>query len=73
MSAANRTADGRPRAGPEQAAAERALSRVVGVRTTSQPQDEGRRDNAGSDQSIHYDFLLQSSAQQRVKRKNSSG
>jgi hypothetical protein len=73
MSAANRTADGRPRAGPEQAAADRALARVVGVRTTSQPQDEGRRDNAGSDQSIHYDFLSQSSAQQRVERKNSSG
>jgi len=48
MSAANRTADGRPRAGPEQAAADRALARVVGVRTTSQPQDEGRRDNAGA-------------------------
>src|SRR3984893_6229132 len=73
MSAANRTADGRPRAGPEQPAADRALARVVGVRTASQPQDEGRRDNAGSDQSIHYDFLSQSSAQQRVKRKNSSG
>jgi len=52
---------------------DRALARVVGVGTTNQPQDEGRRDNAGSDQSIHHDFLSQSSAQQRVERKNSSG
>jgi hypothetical protein len=73
MPAANRTADGRPRSGTEQAAADRALARVVGVRATSQAQDEGRRNNSGSDQSLHHDFLSQSSARQRVERKNSSG
>jgi hypothetical protein len=57
MPAANRTADGRPSAGPEQAAADCALSRVVGVRATGQPQDEGCRSEAGSDQSLHHDFL----------------
>jgi hypothetical protein len=72
MPAANRTANGRPRTGPEQPTADRALARVVGVCTTSQPQDERRRNNAGSDQSMHHDFLSQSSAQQRVERKNSS-
>jgi hypothetical protein len=57
MPAADRTADGRPRSRAEQAAADRALARVVGVGATSQPQDEGRRDKAGSDQSIHHYFL----------------
>ena len=73
MPAANRTADGRPRTGAEQAAADCALARVVWVRASGQPQDEGRRDEAGSDQSIHHDFLSQSSAQQRVEGKYSSG
>jgi hypothetical protein len=53
MSAADRPADGRPRPGAEQAAADRALARVVGICAPSQPQDEGRRNDAGSDQSIH--------------------
>jgi hypothetical protein len=56
MPAAYRTANRRPRTGAEQAAADRALARVVRVRATSQPQDEGRCDEAGSDQSIHHDF-----------------
>jgi hypothetical protein len=73
MPAANRTADGCPRARAEQTAADRALARVVGVRAPGQSQDEGSRNDAGSDQSLHHDFLSQSSAQQRVKRKNSSG
>jgi hypothetical protein len=72
MSAGHRTANSRPCAGAEQAAADRALPRVVRVRTTGQPQDEDRRNNPGSDQSIHHHFLLQSSAQQRIERKNSS-
>ncbi len=38
MPAANRAADGGPRTGAEQAAADRALARVVGVRATSQDQ-----------------------------------
>jgi hypothetical protein len=62
MSASDCTADGRPRAGAEQAAADRALARVVRVRASGQPQDEGRRDNAGSDQSVHLLFLLKSPA-----------
>ena len=49
MSAAHRTTNGCPRTGAEQAAADRALPRVVGVGTTSQPQEEGRRNNAGGD------------------------
>jgi hypothetical protein len=53
MPAANRTADGCPRARAEQAAADRALARVVGVRAPGQSQDEGSRNNAGSDQSLH--------------------
>jgi hypothetical protein len=73
MSAADRTANGRSRAGAEQTAADRALARVVGIRAPGQPQDEGCHNDAGSDQSIHHDFLLQNSAQQRVKLKNSSG
>jgi hypothetical protein len=73
MPAAYRTANRRPRTGAEQASADRPLARVVRVRATSQPQDEGRCDDAGSDQSIHHDFLSQSSAQQRVESKNSSG
>jgi hypothetical protein len=73
MPAANRTADGRPCTGAEQAAADCALARVVWVRATRQPQDKRRRSNAGSNQSIHHDFLSQSSAQQRVENKNSSG
>jgi hypothetical protein len=56
MPAAYRTANRRPRTGAEQASADRALARVVRVRATSQPQDEGRCDEAGSDQSIHHDF-----------------
>jgi hypothetical protein len=71
--AADRTADSRSRARAEQAAADCSLARVVGVGATSQPQDEGRRYKAGSDQSIHYDFLSQRSPRQRVERKNSSG
>ena len=59
MPAADRTADGRPRTGAEQAAADRALAGVVRVCATSQPQDEGRRNNAGSDQSIYPAFLSQ--------------
>jgi hypothetical protein len=73
MPAANRTADGRPRAGAEQAAADCALARVVWVRATRQPQNKGRRNNAGSNQSIHHDFLSQNTARQRVEGKNSSG
>jgi hypothetical protein len=57
MPAANRTANGCSCAGTEQAAAHRALPRVVRVRTTSQPQHEGRRNNGRSDQSIHHAFL----------------
>jgi hypothetical protein len=72
MPAANRTANSRSRARAEQAAADRALAGVVGVCTARQPQDKGRRNNAGSDQSLHHDFLSQSSARQRVERKNSS-
>jgi hypothetical protein len=49
MPAANRAANSRSRAGAEQAAADRALAGVVGIRATRQPQDEGRRNNAGSD------------------------
>jgi hypothetical protein len=72
MSAAYRAAKSRPRAGAEQAAANCTLGRIVWVRAPGQPQDEGRCNNAGSDQSIHHDFLLQSLAQQRIERKNSS-
>jgi hypothetical protein len=63
MTAANRTANGRPRAGAEQAAANRALPGVVRVRASCQPQDEGSSNNTGSDQLLHHDFLSQSSAQ----------
>jgi hypothetical protein len=56
MSAANRAADGCPCTGAEQAAADRALARVVRVRAPGQPQDEGRN-KAGSDQSLHHLFL----------------
>ena len=62
MPTADRAANGRPRPGAEQTAANRALARVVGVRTPGQSQDEGRRNNAGSDQSLHHVFLLESSA-----------
>jgi hypothetical protein len=58
MPAAYRTADGCPRAGAEQAAADRALAGIVRVRAPGQPQDEGRRDKAGSNQSLHHLFLL---------------
>ena len=55
MPPADRTADGRPRPGAEQAAAYRALARVVRVCATSQTEDDGRN-YAGSDQSIHQVF-----------------
>jgi hypothetical protein len=58
MSAADRTADGCPSPGAEQAAAHRALARVVRVRATSQAQDKGRCHNAGSHKSLHHLFLF---------------
>jgi hypothetical protein len=59
MPTAGRAANSCPRTGPEQAAANCALARIVRVRTPGQPQDEGRRDDAGSDQSLHHVFLVE--------------
>ena len=69
MSAADRTANGRSRPGAEQAAAHRALPRVVGVCATSHPEDQPRPNNSGSDQSMHHVFLFQVRRNNELKGK----
>jgi hypothetical protein len=54
MTTADRTADGSPCPGAEQAAADRALARIIRVRAGRQRQYQPRGNDAWSDQSHHF-------------------
>jgi len=58
MTAADRTPDRSPCPGAEQAAADRALARIIWVRAARQCRYQSRGNYAASDQPLHRSILL---------------